>query len=86
MQIGGGDCVRVEEARRLVRWILPRRTFDAAVDHYVRHVDALRGEFARHALREAAQREFAHGERGRLRIALHACRGAGEYDNAPSLA
>jgi hypothetical protein len=33
-------------------------------------------------LREAAKRKFAHRERCRLRISLHACGGAGEKDGA----
>ena len=58
------------------------RVADAAVDDEVRHVDALRLQLARQRLRQAAQRELAHGERRRLRIALHAGRGAGEEDRA----
>ena len=44
----------------------------AAVDDDMSDMDALRRQFARHALREAAQRELAHRERRRLGIALHA--------------
>ena len=36
----------------------------------------------RHALRQSPQRELAHGERRRLRIALHARRSPGEHDRA----
>jgi len=48
----------------------------------MRDVDTFRRELAGHALRQPAQRELAHGERSRLRIALHARRGAGEQDRA----
>ena len=63
----------------------PARAADAAVDDDMGDMDALRRQFARHALRQAAQREFAHGERRRLRIALDAGRGAGEQDGAVAL-
>ena len=53
-----------------------------AVDDEVGDVDALRRQLARHALRQPAQRELAHRERRRLRIALDARRGAGEQDRA----
>ena len=61
---------------------LPKVRIDAAVDDDMRHVDALRLQLARHALREPAQRELAHRERRRLRIALDAGGGAGEQDRA----
>jgi len=44
----------------------------------MRDVKALRRQFARHALGQPAQRELAHRERRRLRIALDAGGGAGE--------
>ena len=46
------------------------------------HVNALRLEFAGHALREPAQGELAHREGRRLRIALHARGRSGEEDHA----
>ena len=58
------------------------RAAHAAVDDEVDHVDALRAQLARRALRQAAQRELAHGEGGREREALHAGRCAGEQDRA----
>jgi len=48
-------------------------------------MDALRRQLARHALSEAAQCKFAHRKRCRQRIALDACRGAGEEDRAAPL-
>src|SRR6185295_14331765 len=51
---------------------------DAAVDHEMRDVDALGPHLARQSLRQAAQRELAHGEGRRLGVALDARRGAGE--------
>ena len=45
-------------------------------------VKALRLQLPRHALGQAAQAELAHREGCRLRIALHARRGAGELDRA----
>src|SRR4051794_28432430 len=44
------------------------RRADAAVDDEVRDMDVFRRELARHALREAAERELAHRERRRVRI------------------
>ena len=48
----------------------------------MRDMDALRRQFARHALRQPAQRELAHRERRRLRIALDAGGRPGEQDRA----
>src|SRR2546425_6797214 len=59
-----------------------RRLADPAVDDEMRDVDTFRRQLARHALREAAQREFAHREGRRVRVALHARRGAGEENRA----
>ena len=56
------------------------RTAYAAVDDEMRDVHALRRQFPRHALRQAAQRELAHREGRRVRIALHAGRRAGQQD------
>ncbi len=61
---------------------MPARRADAAVDDDMRDMDALRRQLARHRLRQPAQRELAHGERRRLRIALHAGRGAGQEHRA----
>src|SRR5215831_9226252 len=51
-----GDGVRVEQAVGMVCGLGAARTLDAAVDHDVSDVDALRRKLARHALGEAAQR------------------------------
>ena len=48
-------------------------------------MDALRRQLARHALREAAQREFAHREGRGQRISLDARRGAGEEHRTMTL-
>src|SRR5579871_252128 len=55
---------------------------DTTIDHKVADVNALRGHFAREALRKPAERKLAHRERCRLWIALDAGRGAGEQDRA----
>ena len=81
-QIGRGDRIGIERAIGLVRRLGPRRTADPAVDDEMRHVDALRRQFARQALRQAAQRELAHREGRRVRIALHAGGRAGQQDRA----
>ena len=55
---------------------------DRAVDDDVRHVDVLRPEFARHALRQRAQRMLGAGEGGEVGRAAQRRRGAGEEDRA----
>src|SRR4051812_28761041 len=80
--IAGGDGVGVEHRIRSVRRVLTGGAPDATIDHEMRDVNALRRQLARHALRKAAQRELAHRERRRLRVALDAGRGAGEQDRA----
>src|SRR5204863_4621433 len=79
-----GDLVGQQHAvlAPLIRARIFRRLADPAVDDEMRDVDALRRQLARHALREAAQREFAHREGRRIRVALHARRGAGEENRA----
>src|SRR5262249_6501953 len=77
-----GDGVGIERAVGSVGGVGAVRAPDAAVDHDVSHVDALRRKLARHALGEAAQRELAHGEGRRLGIALDPRGGAGEQDRA----
>ncbi len=77
-----GNRIGVEHRVRPVGRLSARRAADAAVDDEVRDMDALRRQFARHALRQPAQRELAHGERRRLGVALDAGRGAGEQDGA----
>ena len=56
-----------------------------AVDDEVRDVDPLRREFAGQALRQSAQREFAHRERRRLRVAFDARRRTRQQDRAVPL-
>src|SRR2546421_11944269 len=79
-----GDRVRAQHAvlatRRRAR--IAAGALDAAVDDEVRDMDVLRTELAREALREAAQRELAHGEGRRLGVALHAGGGAGKEKRA----
>src|SRR5580704_11322412 len=76
------DGVGIEHGSGPVGGLDTRGAADAAVDHEMRDMDALRRQFARHALRQAAQRELAHRKRRRLRIALDAGGGAGEQDRA----
>src|SRR4029079_425092 len=78
----GGDRIRVEHGVRFVFWLGPRCAANAAVDHEMRDVDAVRRQFAGHALRKAAQCELAHRKGGRVRIALHARRCAGKKNGA----
>src|SRR5690242_3861781 len=72
VKIGGRDCLGIKQAVGCVRWLGPACAPDAAIDNDMRHVDSRGGELARHALRQPAQSEFAHGERCRLGIAFHA--------------
>src|SRR5690242_20768682 len=51
---------------------------NAAIDDDMADMNVLRRELAGKALRQAAEREFAHGERCGAGITLDACRGAGE--------
>src|SRR3954447_11695143 len=76
------DGIGIEHRIRLLRRFRARYAPDAAIDHEMRDMDALRRQFARHALRQPAQCEFAHRERCGLRIALDAGRSAGEQDRA----
>src|SRR5580700_6080137 len=73
VQIGRGNRVRIEHARLPIGRLRPALALDPAVNDEMRDMDALRAELARHALRQTAQRELAHGEWGRKRVALHAC-------------
>src|SRR5262249_18336530 len=82
VHVAAGDGVGIEQAVWIVRGLGAARALDAAVDHDVSDVDALRRELARHALGETAQRELAHGEGCRLGIALDPRGGAGEQDCA----
>src|SRR5580693_5296343 len=74
------DRVGIEHGVRAIGWVDAGRAADAAINDEMRDVNALRRQFARHALRQSAQRELAHRERRRLRIALHARGRAGEQD------
>ena len=55
---------------------------DAAIHDHMGDMNALRRQFAGHALRKPAQRELAHGERRRLGVTLDARRCAGEQNGA----
>src|ERR1700729_48777 len=70
--IAGGDGIGIEHGIRPVRGLGARGAANAAVYDEMRDVNPLRRQFARHALRQSAQREFSHGERRRLRITLDA--------------
>src|SRR5690348_2059277 len=52
MHVAFRDRVGIEQARRLVGRLGPAVGPDAAIDHHVGDVNALRRELARHALRE----------------------------------
>src|SRR5207247_3731065 len=68
-----GDLVGQQHAvlAPLIRARILRRLADPAVDDEMRDVDTFRRQPARHASREAAQREFAHRQRRPDRVALH---------------
>src|SRR5262249_56451218 len=85
VEISRCDGVGIEQACRLIRWLLAARALDAAVDDHMRDMDALGMQFARHALREPAHGDLAHRKRRRLRIALYPGGGAGEQDRAAAL-
>src|SRR6266852_3657490 len=71
-EIGLGDPVGVERAvRPLVRVRAPCAAHPA-IDHEMGDVDAFGAELARRALRETPQRELAHREGRRERVALDA--------------
>ena len=82
IEIALRNGVRIEHAVGLIGRIGPTVAADAAIDDDVSDVNALRRKLARHALRQSAQRELAHGERRRLGITLHARRRAGQKDGA----
>src|ERR1700735_2537400 len=63
IEIALRNGIRIEHGVRLVRRIGPARAQNAAVDDNMGDVDALRLQLPRHALRQPAQRELAHGER-----------------------
>src|SRR5579863_4708846 len=71
-EVSLSDGVRVERTVRPVGRIGSPRAANAAVDHDVGNMDALRRKLARQALRQATQGELAHRERRRLRITLDA--------------
>ena len=84
MQVGLGDGLGPEHvvlAGRSGTRVAARRQ-DAAVDDEMGDVDVLRRQLPRHALRQPAQAELAHGEGGGVGVALDAGRGAGELDRA----
>src|SRR5262249_60564659 len=61
--IVGGDRIRSEHGVWFVWRLGPPCAANAAVDHEMRDVDALRRQFAGHALCKTAQRELAHRKR-----------------------
>src|SRR4029078_7795437 len=75
--VARGNGVGVEHRVRPVGGFSARRTADAAVDDEMRDMNALRRQFARHALGQSTQRELAHRKRRRLGIALDAGRRPG---------
>src|ERR1700681_4526705 len=60
--------VGIEHRIRPLGRLGARRAADAAIDHEMRDVNALRRQLARHALGQAAQCELTHREGGRLRV------------------
>src|SRR5579863_7879226 len=77
-----GDRVRIEQRAGLVGRFRITLAADRTVYDEVHDMDTLRLQLARHALLQPTQGKLAHRERGRLRISLHAGRGAGENDYA----
>src|SRR3954453_20995742 len=68
-----GNGIGIEHRIRPVGRLATRCAANAAIDNEMRDVDALRSQFACHALRKPAQRELAHRKRRGLRIAPYAC-------------
>src|SRR5262249_56077425 len=85
LDIGLGDRVGIERAVRAVRRIGMSRTAHAAVDDEMGDMDTFRSQFARGALRQAAQRELAHRKPAELRMSLDAGTGARQYDRAAAM-
>src|ERR1700757_1143041 len=63
VEVGLCNRIRVEHRVRLFRGLGPAGVADPPVDHEMRHVNSLRRQFARHALRKSTQGELAHRER-----------------------
>src|ERR1700756_797930 len=63
VEIGFGNRIGIEQRVRLVRRLSPAGVADPTVDHEMRHVNSLRRQFARHALRQSTKGELAHRER-----------------------
>src|SRR5512143_2927383 len=84
LPIALGNGLRIDDAIALLQSVALRKILadefgvDGGVDDDVRHVYALRTEFARHALRERAQAVLGAGERREAVAAAHAGRGAGK--------
>ena len=81
-EVAGCNRIRIEHGIRPVGGLAASRIPDHPVDVDPGHMNSLGVQFPRHRLRQASLRELAHGERRRLRVALHARRSASEQDRA----
>src|SRR6188472_1738254 len=80
--VAQGNGIGIQHRVRPIGGLAARGAANAAVDDEMRDMNALRRQFARHALRQPAQRELAHREGIGLRIALDAGGRPGEQDRA----
>jgi len=83
VDIGLGNCVRIEGAVRLVGRVGVSRAAHSAINNEMGDVNALGPQLARRALRQSAQRKLPHGEGREERESFDARGRSGEQDGAP---
>jgi hypothetical protein len=83
VDIGLGDCVRIEGAVRLVGRVGVSRAAHSAINNEMGDVNALGPQLARRALRQSAQRKLSHGEGRGERESFDARGRSGEQDGTP---
>jgi hypothetical protein len=83
-----GDGFELQQAvvaglfHALRRVVAQALAVDAAIDHHMRHMNALRAEFARQALAQRTQRSLGRSEGRERRLAAQRRGGAGEQQGA----
>jgi Tetratricopeptide repeat len=83
VDIGLGDCVRIEGAVRLVGRVGVSRAAHTAINNEMGDVNALGPQLARRALRQSAQSKLSHGEGRGERESFDARGRSGEQDGTP---